>query len=336
MYLGKVYIHHSFLERVFLDITNSLQDVYSYISEESENQYLRDLIFFIKRSDLVIDLTPEEIISSTNPIIKLIAKSPAVKLFPNPRVFEELKNETFFEKKYFDFFFLDMPKTFANDLEKKYGVLIFTPENYRRRLYLLFGFQELDIKKHQHAEKLWRKISKQRHPISSLILVDNYILTNNISGIQNIAKIISSIQSSSSLKKDLCITVFTVNEVSKENQEDLTEELKTLDLNANVSLVKLDTWENHDRNIYTDYFRITSGHGFDVVRINPKSNFPVIIRETNIFIRPYSLINDRNSFLDFKKNLIKLRRIYMNARLNKDPDIKFVGGNKNQLLEIDL
>lgn len=336
MYLGKVYFHFSFLERVFFDITNSLQDIYSFTSEESENQYLRDLILFIKRSDLVIDLTPEEIVNSNNPIIKLIAKSPAVKLFPNPRVFEELKDETFFENKFFDFFFLDIPKTLANDFEKKYGVIVFTPESYRRRLYLLFGFQEFDIKKYQPAENLWRKFSKQRHPISSLILVDNYILTNNISGIKNIAKIVSSIQSSLSLKKDLCITVFTVNDVSKENQKDLTDELKTLDINANVSLVKLDAWENHDRNIYTDYFRITAGHGFDVVRNNPKSNFPVIIRETNIFIRPYSLINDRNSFLDFKKNLIKLRRIYMNARFEKNSGERLAGDNKNKLLEIDL
>lgn len=176
MYLGKVYFHFSFLERVFFDITNSLQDIYSFTSEESENQYLRDLILFIKRSDLVIDLTPEEIVNSNNPIIKLIAKSPAVKLIPNPRVFEELKDETFFENKFFDFFFLDIPKTLANDFEKKYGVIVFTPESYRRRLYLLFGFQEFDIKKYQPAENLWRKFSKQRHPISSLILVDNSVV----------------------------------------------------------------------------------------------------------------------------------------------------------------
>jgi|LSQX01.1.fsa_nt_gb hypothetical protein len=334
MYLGKVYFHFSFLERVFFDITNSLQDIYSFTSEESENQYLRDLILFIKRSDLVIDLTPEEIVNSKNPIIKLIAKSPAVKLIPNPRVFEELKDETFFENKFFDFFFLDIPSTLAKELEEKFGILIFTPETYKKRLNLLFEYQDIDVKKNDSANRLWGYLSKNRHPINSLILVDNYVLNNNRSGVINISNIIKSIQSSFLLKKDLCITIFTIHEVSANNLNNLTRNLKILGLNAKVRLVKIDPQQNHDRNIYTNYFRISSGFGFDIVKKFPEFETPVIYKDTTFFVRPFSLANDRSTIKQLKESLRKLSEIDKNAKKGGSFVNWSVGANKNQLLEV--
>ncbi|WP_340110996.1 hypothetical protein [Maribellus mangrovi] len=182
--------------------------------------------------------------------------------FPNLEKFEDAiaTNANFLSS----IFLSTVPSGLCNEIEKNYGVKVFSIESLYENLLLSSTHIET-IDKGTKSHSNWDFLSIFKHPCNTLILVDNYLLKNIDDIENNLIDILDKIIPVN-LKIPFHISIFTKSEHNNtERLEKIKKNLSKLrpSINFKITIHKLNG-EFHDRTLLTNYLILESGIGFDL------------------------------------------------------------------------
>lgn len=241
-------------------------------------------------------------------------------------------------------FCIDKDNNDCIKLEKKFGYMYLNLTHLHKSWEIFYTQKEheyhLKITKDENVPDMrrfdsWNKLTLFKHPISHVIIFDKYILGNktNQKMEKNIFPLLEALFCSISQQKR---TIFITIVIESENQTTLSNsqtqvmaflKRKWSHIDFDVSLfayrsdVKVNNQEGlHDRRIYTNYFRISSGASFNY--FSDKGN---INEDTEIHVD--FVFGKNNSFI--MKDLRDIKAYITKASENSQ---RFVGNINNPLL----
>jgi len=197
-----------------------------------------------------------------------------------------------------------------------------------------------------HNIRNWDDFSKYKHPLNSLIIADNYILSLNWEIENNLFKILKSLLPNNDLEIELDITIITgkfygmkkflnfdktkweyievgIEEIFKKVNNYLIEKLNLKRIN--LSIVKHELNESHARQILTNYFVFKSDQTFNFF---DKNGDPKISTST-IDIVPFSGRNNDSIYIDTYKAIFQ----ELSSIFHKAEGDNFRGKKKNRILD---
>ena len=115
----------------------------------------------------------------------------------------------------------------------------------------------------------WDALNQTELPVSEVIIADRYLLSESTGFGNNLFKILESLLPKT-LEQDLNIALFAARDRAinmRRAYEIVTAFLdsKSLPYCCNLEIYYFNLKETHDRNVFTNYFWINSGHSFDYV-----------------------------------------------------------------------
>jgi len=314
----------------------------------SENPY--DLLLvtqfynlFTTNAYLVLDKKIEDM--QKNPYIKKLLKESKTR---GKVLLEENRHDLFEEKSYPSLsantmFIMNKSKEECQKLEEDYGMYFISIDNIFERAKLLFSWALYNVTRNEKASnkfKNWEELQNFRHPFNAMVLVDNYILQekDNYKGIDNLIDLLDNFLPNELQKLDFHLTI-----IIKKDEKNLKSKCKKLTEMINnlkrpykivISLISVSSDKNHDRNIFTNYFWLHSGHGFDYFSkkgdvTNPTNLmiFPIFHQQDKIspqqntvYEAVYQLLSEVKSIFDnaiFKAERTPTKVLEQNACGNK-------------------
>jgi hypothetical protein len=266
-----------------------------------------------KNSYLALNMTSEEFeeLGKKNIVIKnLIRKSHSdsnIILDYKTDFFEE-DNQVFTQIAPNSLLFLDQTKEQCEQLSDEYGLIFLCKENLLQKINLIFSWALYNVTKDKKAIqsfKNWKELQKFKHPFNAMIVVDNYILDDTKS-LYNLKDLLNNFLPNTLEKQIFHLTIITNNQktirsegrihekqkydLDKKCQELNTEISSLRSYKINLSLILIDSDKNHDRNIFTNYFWLHSGHSFDYF-----SEKGEVTNPTNLMIFPIFYQQDKTS-----------------------------------------
>lgn len=270
-----------------------------------------------------------------------------LKLFSTNRGDSKIKILEKFKKPYKSFFKPETPHTVYYLNER----VVEDKKKYRRKNGFLFGFNDdyLDIYQNLNLDspklpkkvsvrksaqkngfQSWSDMQKRLLPFTDVLLVDNYILSNDFRIKDNLEKIMIELDKASTVSYNFTLVTYAGDPVNELNIKDSYKRLQDIKiknkLKANISLVITTRLEKeHDRCIIMNYLMIDSGHTFNYFdsrnNVIPKTTISFnSLCETDVFNTAKDVLKDiSTSISDMRK---------------KDCE-KYISGNlKNNLLDI--
>ena len=193
-------------------------------------------------------------------------------------------------------FFMDLPDRVCKELSYETGCLVINTSNFNKQWenYIIkIRYSELDLpsdSKEEHVFKDWSDLKLvSKSPNCTIIIQDNFILADRAEKISdNLLPLIEAILPVG-LSKEVDILIISENIKENERNKPLKERAtevhrflnsrlaKYREMKLNLSIVHLhknfNPTENpdfHDRHIYTNYYTIKCGHGFNLFRGNKR------------------------------------------------------------------
>lgn len=302
----EIFCQFEFLEKIYSKLTdnyfefdeNENSDIYIYLQ-------LNNLIH--KYSDLSIDKTYEEleIISLDkknphyNPYFKKLWKNGKIKFKNKPEIFEQMfEDETYFQNKTNELFFLNKTSEECKKLEENYGLIFIGKDEIETKVPFLFNWQLISFSKNKNIFTDWSFIKKFNHPFNSLIIADNFVLENK--NFDNLFDFLNSFLPAKLENYSFNLTIFVDNKTFKTTEminefynkiSKKLEELRSYKFEFSL----IGTHNIHDRNILTNYFWLSSGHGFDIFKNK------ITTKDTHISFIPITYLGS-----EFKKYATEL------------------------------
>lgn len=181
---------------------------------------------------------------------------------------QDNEGELYFNNHEQTIFLLDRDVDSCNKMGDDYGLLFISPDSLYKSAEFLFIPQREEINK--NTKDHWDLLKYYRHPCHSIYLIDNYILGKESAILErNIKSLFDALLPLNLNKRQFSITIKT--EIPEKHDETWTntrcEKVKEWirELRSNYSInvtIYYTTNENHDRNLFTNYFLFDSGYGF--------------------------------------------------------------------------
>ncbi|WP_281613490.1 hypothetical protein [Flammeovirga sp. SubArs3] len=248
--------------------------------------------FINKQADLRLDVDPTELsmMSKTNPYIKKMLKSASSggsslrcekDAFDN---LEEVSNNSMPQT----MFFLDKSNSECEELENQLGLITLNANRIRQKGGFMFNWSLYNVTKDRGAVKRfenWNQLERFRHPHNSMVIIDNYLLKDLGEMDENLIPMLNSLLPEKLESKVYQLTLIGVElrdkpaSMKKYLEWELKNKLKR-PYEIEVCVVKTESNKNHDRNIFTNYLWIHSGHSFTYMRRQQVS------KNTNLMLFP--------------------------------------------------
>ena len=325
-WLSKVYdgydLHSSRKDkRTYDDFINLLENKNSRLST---SQTLNDFIISIEK--MGVDNYIE------NPIVKLLIEKQSVSTFRTgvyPSDFKENNSGTTFN--------------FSYDLEMHIN---FSLPIQIREWKKYFNRYSIAVTKEENNEedvvfKSWDKIEELSHATKDAIIIDNYICANhNLDNLFSIIKELLSNRDSDEYINLLVVASKLYYNYSTEEEEDLSIVYNRIrnyidndinQKNVNFSFVKINTSENHDRHIFTNYYSFKAGNSFNF--IDSKTKQIRLHSITDFEVIPHTSINRNDqTYAEYysKNHLRAIRKLVVRSDENN-----CIGNKKSRLLGLD-
>lgn len=253
---------------------------------------------------------------------------------------EELPSESntisYSNIKFYDFIFTSNDQIV--DIEKRYGVAVFTKMNFFQK-WNIFAKNEPPLLIPERSEDIgsdgWQILEKFRHPINAILMIDRYFFDFYLNIENNLFPLLKVLLSDQKLDIPLDLTILT--EKIKQNMHTQIQEKDLMKIYSriayhlknemgfnlvNLTLCKIPSYlgpKIHDRQIFTNYFFITSGSGFGCFNKNGQSSLPM---STTIQLTPVTNYNlSHKKFIKQKRNIMQHK------------DTKLIGTGNNRLFE---
>lgn len=185
----------------------------------------------------------------------------------------------------------------CKDIEAKFGVICFKHTNWKEKADFLLNWAMFTvIKKTTNKFKDWKEITKFQHPCNAIVIADNYVLKDKQEIEDNIVQILDNLLPKTLLTIPFQIT-FLVDEKDLAGNKlslrynELTDKLKIIrpQLIIELTIFLVNKEDNHDRNIFTNYLWLHSGHSF--AYFGEINNRFVAKKSTNLIIFPITYQN---------------------------------------------
>lgn len=332
-------------------------DEYDNKRLESENPY--DLLFitqfynlFTANTYLVLD---KEVDYMQNPYLKkLILKDSKLK----NKVSLAIRSDLFEEENYLSMsantvFIMNENKEICKKLEENYGMLFISRENMFERAKILFSWALYNVTKNEKAInkfKNWGELQNFRHPLNAMVVVDNFILDTDKSK-DNLIDLLNNFLPHKLEKQIFDLTIITNNQKRSNNTDkqkyNLNNKYKEIDAEIrnlrsyqiNISLIIVDADKNHDRNIFTNYFWLHSGHSFDYFSEKSRVTNPTNLMIFSVFYQQDKTSSQQNSVYEAVYQLLQeIKLIVDNTQNTKIQgtntviEYKVCGNKQNRLL----
>jgi len=183
------------------------------------------------------------------------------------------------------------------------------------------------VAKNQNTFISWTQLSNYLTPITDVVIVDNYILSDQSLIPSNIEKIMEELNKATPVKFRLTIFTFEGDKHKLDGQETyrILSEIKVrLNLKCEIELIISNRLnKEHDRCIFTNYLTIRSGDSFNYF----SSDGTIITHGTDITFGSMANIDERNT------SMLTLAEISKKVDRIKDGKAgQFFGSCENQLL----
>ena len=334
-----VYCQIDFLKEYYNNRPKIEDDFFS-----DKNNYWFELGKLIhKHSNLIIDIDKNDLlkIARENKLIMRLIKERnqgGSELIPIPKEFEYMnEDENYFQNRTSELYMLNKTEKECTKLENQYGNIFISKDNIQKSKFL-FESEIIPLKKNKKGLKDWSFIKKFKHPFNSIIIADNYIFDkNNTKRIdKNLIQILKNILPKRLNKQSIALTIFAKNETFNIDfiYNYLKEKFKNEfpNFNFKFTIIGVDKYDLHDRNILTNYMWINSGYGFSIFYKNRVmqdthiSFFPITYLQPQLF--GYNKITTETAT---HKNILEIHSYLLN-QLKKAKSIEIIGENKNRLL----
>ncbi|MGV8964287.1 MAG: hypothetical protein ACOH2V_13035 [Candidatus Saccharimonadaceae bacterium] len=267
-------------------------------------------------SELILDMDKNDFIEAakSNPVYRKLLKS-SVTEGSKVDFWKSFNDELELNLRYLDFnnaiFLLDCTSEECKSKCTDYGLLFLNKNNYKsftERLFLLTDFQ---VNKNAKTNDLhsWSDLNKIYHPMNCLMITDNYVLKSENWISRNLILLLDAFLPIQLSKINFQISIITAemeDQELKKRYTYLVEQFKNKlkrPYEIELSIITTLLCNNHDRHIFTNYFRFSSGNSFNYfdnsgnVKVNTYLNaFPA-----------YFVASGAELFLN--KNLSKLTEI---------------------------
>lgn len=268
------------------------KDCLLHIFEEFDNKRLEsenpnDLLlatnlysFLTNQTFLTLNIKSDELIAlSSNIYIKTLIKNSSSKsktqLDYRPDFFEEEENIKNTPTN--AIFLLDKSKEECEKLEQQYGLMFLCKENIFQKAGFMFSWALYNVTKDSNAKKRfesWSEAKNLQHPFNSMLIIDNYILDDNEGIDENLIPFLDNFLPQKLENQDFELTIITNNKKGKSDflkkkHDEISKALnKIRTYKFHLYFLTTDADKNHDRNIFTNYLWLHSGHSFTYFRNN--------------------------------------------------------------------
>ena len=347
----------------------SEQFMLAFEKENAEDVFIWNnwYTLIVDKSQLCVDFDIEKIttLSATNHLIKTLIKGSNRQgqksdITPMPNFFAENNFGDVYPPN--SIFLLDKTEQECLTLSNQFGMIFLNKDTLASKSKLLFSWALYNVTKDTKAIqsfKNWKELQKFKHPFNAMIVVDNYILDEQ-KGLENLKNIIENYLPEKLENTDFHLTIITSHQtvnrktnkkIPKYNLQDkydndLHSMVKSLNkpYKINISLISIDSDKNHDRNIFTNYFWLHSGHSFDYFSPKGEVTNPTNLMIFPIFYQNEKMGNNQNTVYEaVYQHLSEMKRIVDSANIeditipnttNILPNTQNAIGNKqNRLLE---
>lgn len=295
----------------------------------------------VNKSQLFIDATLDkiEVVGATNFLVKTLIKGSSrqnqkSEITPMPNFFAETDFKDIYPAN--SIFLWDTSEQNCLELENQSGMIFINKERLVKKGKLLFSWALYNVTKDTKAIqsfKNWKELQNFKHPFNAMIIVDNYILDEQ-KGLDNLKLLLENYLPAELKNTDFHLMIITshqiiqrtktgVKEVDKYNLQDkYDKELKNLVQNLGkpyqiiTSLISVSSDKNHDRNIFTNYFWLHSGHGFDYFSAKGEVTNPTNLMIFPIFYQNEKIGSNQNSVYEaVYQHLSEVKRIVDRANM---------------------
>jgi len=239
----------------------------------------------------------------------------------NPKEGEYMKEyiqdddgEEYFHSKDQVIFLMDREINECKKMEKDYGLLFISKKNFKD-YNLLFSADMQDI---NEKSDLWECVKDYRLPCNRIILVDNFIMTEEIDKIEeNLHSLFNALLPLELNKMKFFIDIFTKKPDNRDERvEEKKEKIKKCIKNLRLYEIEPEIHiehepEDHDRYLLTNYGLFTCGYGFVLTELQRRKGttlnfFPIthcsISKKNDVYLRA-QIIRDK------KLNKLKTKQL---------------------------
>ncbi len=334
-------------QKVFCEIDFYKRFIYSYPNipapgEESIKQMKQWIDFnaFMFKSDIFFNINSEQFedLSNEDSYYKILWKRSVngecgVEFLPSDfPVLADFNQSDESIQEHFDAVFLTCEsKETCSLFESNFGIKAISIDNLPENNDL-FNFKLVSVESGSKSHNDWRFLKSFKHVCNSLAIVDNYILSDKTILSENLFPILDTLLPYS-LKISFQISIFAKKEVNGRNlnfqhfHDEIDSEIKRIrpDLNVKLGIFQIRN-EIHDRNIFTNYFILDSGSGFDLFRNKKARHQTKIVGYFPSFVSNFD--QDSGKFYNSLKKT--LRKIYKDAVQNQNITL-YWGVKENRL-----
>lgn len=212
----------------------------------------------------------------------------------------------------------------VDSLCSKYGRVFLSSSSMIEMGKLIFEDKKFLIDKKAKSNinpNAWHVIRGLSLPLTDIVLIDNYILKNEIVGIWNITELIKNLIPTNQELQEIRVAILTsnYNEPEKEIERKLNVWFSNLNnsfinnlpgLRINLSIGVINSHGlNHDRTLLTNYVWIGSGSGFTVFKQNGTPAAITTITHSTIFHQTSSYFGSASTldcWLSLRKHAVYL------------------------------
>lgn len=243
----KVYVDLTFLENLFL-------------AEETERHfYVKKLLSSAQSAvEVIVDVDVEEVYK--DPEKRILYRKIAQNIVMSDPTFPVLcRTQLFHESGGPKLFFMD---DLPSDISQRFGCLCMSSSCLEISDFLFYA-EEIRIDRQQRD---WSSLKNIRHPCNALVVTDNYLFSDKDTYLENIKSICENLMPAT-LANEFKFDVTLIGYDAKNDFRPIQDQHKALvdyfrdkfSYSINLTIIR-DTY--HDRSIFTNYYRITSGNGF--------------------------------------------------------------------------
>ena len=224
---------------------------------------------------------------------------------------------------------------------KDYGILKIKAKFLLEQWRLYGKMETISIEKNNKSGlKKWEEIERLKHPLNSLIICDNYILSEERLLANNLFPILKALLPTKDINEKVNVMIIYSQESKAIIQNQVLSTKILADIihkyiqqqlflkNIEVCVIKANSLFYHDRRIFTNYFAFESGNTFNYFDSSGAGRI-----RTKLHIFPFIALNKDKSYLySFLDDLSLIKDLIRKSNSNSATEI--IGSPSNKLLNI--
>lgn len=279
-----IYCQMGFLEQFIQKAAKSLDSIF-FDANSSVDAISACFKLLYGKSNINIDAAPETLIAHTHPLVKKFIKNPTANIQCNTKMDEHLAEDEFWLNTTTEIFMLDKSEKEAARLEADWGMMVLIVKTLKNKERFLNPSPPIFINQNQDGFK-WDTLAFARHHFHSILIIDNYLNSNEKELQENIIPLILNLCQGVPRKRKLNLSLITTADNIKGIHDKLQKLLDQNNIKADLSVSKTQILNNHDRHCITNQLWISSGFGFNLLSYNRSKGKMLPARDTTIFTMP--------------------------------------------------